>query len=153
MSLDDTYKRYREMHGVCDQTPSPAEFIERIKLLVEEDPRFIQAFHAAIGLAGESGELLELFKKRIFSPDPYKGKKEFSAGAVTKEMGDAGFYLEMGCKSRNITLEDLLAENDDKLRARFPKKFELKGYEGPWIAPRVDDKESIEEILRYNDEN
>lgn len=70
-----------------------------------------QLVHSIIGLAGESGELLDKIKKGLFKPG-YGLKPE----DVIKEAGDILYYLAVLTSLMGLTLEDLSVMNRAKLK-------------------------------------
>ena len=84
--------------------------------LIEE--RFL---HAAVGLAGESGELLDKVKKVYWQRHPLDDK--WFRDAVL-ELGDILFYLQFMCNNLGVTLDDIRNKNVAKLSERYKtKKF------------------------------
>ena len=73
--------------------------------------------HGAIGLAGESGELLDAIKKHI-----YYGN-DLDVHNIIEELGDAMWYIARVCDALGVTLDDVMTINIDKLRARHGSKF------------------------------
>lgn len=73
--------------------------------------------HAAVGLAGESGEVLDLIKKSWVYDKPLNRDK------LQEEMGDVIHYLMMECIKQGWTLSDLIRNNVIKLRRRYPDGF------------------------------
>lgn len=76
--------------------------------------------NAALGLAGEVGELVELIKKLRFHGVPY------SVELVKKELGDVLWYVNQMAFAHGLSLADVAQTNADKLRARYPNGF-VKG--------------------------
>lgn len=72
--------------------------------------------YPALGLAGESGEVLEKLKK-IFRDGEGKISKE-EAGALKKEIGDVLWYISQLAVELGFTLEDVAKTNVEKLRGR-----------------------------------
>ena len=70
-----------------------------------------------LGLAGESGELLDLFKKWIFHGKPLDEEH------AKKELGDVLWYVAEIAHSMGWDLDEIMAMNIDKLRARYPEGF------------------------------
>jgi NTP pyrophosphatase (non-canonical NTP hydrolase) len=87
---------------------------------------FVKEFNQAgfqatcLGLAGETGELLELIKKR-----DYHGKN-ISKEKIKDESGDLLFYLIGLLIEEDLSIEEVMKFNTDKLRTRYPKGF-IKG--------------------------
>ena len=69
------------------------------------------------GLAGESGELIDLFKKWIFHGKP------LDEDHAKKEVGDCCWYIAMICHSMGWNLDEIMQINIDKLTARYPEGF------------------------------
>lgn len=79
----------------------------------DEDLNDIYALlHAASGVAGEAGEIVDLIKKTAFT-----GKNLYT-DEIIKEMGDLEFYLEALRQSLHITRDEILNANWRKLSAR-----------------------------------
>jgi NTP pyrophosphatase (non-canonical NTP hydrolase) len=88
--------------------------------------------YPALGLAGESGEAVDIVKKSI----RYKyGTQKFSlvdgmgkdrTEAMKLELGDVLWYWCNLCKDLGFEPEELFKLNYDKLRKRYEKKQEVK---------------------------
>lgn len=71
----------------------------------------------AIGLSGEAGEVSELVKKGIFHEHGLDMEK------LKKEIGDVLWYAAGLCTVCNINFEDVMNQNIEKLKARYPDGF------------------------------
>lgn len=71
-----------------------------------------------LGLAGESGELIDLIKKWIFHGKP------LDTDHAKKELGDVCWYIAMIAHSFGWNLDEILKMNIDKLKARYPEGFD-----------------------------
>jgi len=71
------------------------------------------AIHMAVGISGESGELLDAIKKFVIY-----GKK-LDRENVVEEMGDIEFYLEGLRQGLGITREETIDGNIEKLSIRY----------------------------------
>lgn len=69
--------------------------------------------HMAIGIAGESGELLDAIKKKVIY------RKELDRVNVLEELGDLEFYLEGIRQELGFTREQCLDANIEKLGKRY----------------------------------
>ena len=76
-----------------------------------------QLLDAAAGLAEEGGEVLSHVRKHAFQGKP-PDKKE-----LTIELGDALWCLAMTATCLGLSLEEIAATNQAKLRARFPEGY------------------------------
>ena len=79
--------------------------------LSEQD---INLLHAATGICGEAGEVLDLVKKTAFNNRDLNYKK------LIEELGDVEFYLEALRQTLGISREDILLQNIEKLGKRYP---------------------------------
>lgn len=73
--------------------------------------------HAALGLAGEAGELCGAVERWL-----HYGK-EFDKANVVEEIGDALWYLALACNALAINMETVMQTNIEKLRKRYPEKY------------------------------
>lgn len=96
----------------CKRTESPAR-----PLSPEFKPDFNRLLHSAIGIATESGELLDALKKRMFY------NKALDHTNVVEELGDLLWYVAIGLDACGTTFEAEADRVIRKLRVRFPDKF------------------------------
>lgn len=91
---------------------------------------------ALLGLAGESGSLLTLFKKKMRDGEAYEPIQR----RVREELGDVLWYISTIARRSGITLEDVAQANIDKSRTRWIRT-EASG------KPLLDAASPIEEQL------
>ena len=72
---------------------------------------------AAIGLSSESGEFIEIVKKAVFQGKPLDSDVQFH---LKRELGDIMWYVANACRALDLTLDDIISENVDKLKSRYP---------------------------------
>ena len=73
--------------------------------------------YLALGLAGETGEIIEHVKK-------YFGHGHtLDIAALKKELGDVLWYLAVLAHALGLDLNDVAASNIAKLKARYPQGF------------------------------
>ena len=72
---------------------------------------------AAIGLSSESGEFIEIVKKAVFQGKPLDSDVQFH---LKRELGDIMWYVANACRTLDLTLDDIISENVDKLKSRYP---------------------------------
>lgn len=72
-----------------------------------------------LGIAGEAGDVASCIKKTVYH------KNDQTAG-IKENLGDTMWYIAMICNHYGWKLEDVLKENVDKLRKRYPKGFKFK---------------------------
>lgn len=71
----------------------------------------------ALGLSGESGEVVDLIKKHVFHGHSLDKDK------IVKELGDVMHYVAGIATLLEIELPEVLEGNIDKLKKRFPEGF------------------------------
>lgn len=74
--------------------------------------------NAALGLAGEAGEVADQVKKMLFHTD--KGV-EYHREKMVHELGDSFFYHIKVMELMGISLEEVLKANKEKLQSRHPE--------------------------------
>jgi NTP pyrophosphatase (non-canonical NTP hydrolase) len=75
-------------------------------------------FHMLMGMMTEVGELVDVFKKNMAYG------KEIDWVNVREELGDLMWYVSEFCNINGFYLEDILENNIEKLRTRYPEKFD-----------------------------
>lgn len=90
---------------------------ERPVYAIKTDARR-RLLNGLMGLNGESGEAIDLFKKYLFQGH------EFDRVHMAKELGDVAWYLAISADALGYTLEEILQMNVEKLRARYPDGFD-----------------------------
>ena len=78
----------------------------------------LRLLHAAMGLATEAGEFLDALKKHIFYGKPIDPVN------LIEEIGDSSWYERIGCDALGVAYLEMLLRNVNKLRSRFPDKFD-----------------------------
>ena len=77
-----------------------------------------QYSNAALGIAGEAGEVADLIKKHL-----YHGHALYGA-ELAEELGDLLFYMHWLSHLSGFTLAEIAAGNVRKLAARYPDGFD-----------------------------
>jgi NTP pyrophosphatase (non-canonical NTP hydrolase) len=72
---------------------------------------------ACLGLAAESGEFIEIPKKIFFQGKPLTADNVFH---MKRELGDIMWYWVNACRALRLDPNDVIAENVEKLKARYP---------------------------------
>ena len=83
--------------------------------------------HAAVGISGEAGELLDAVKKHWVYGKPLDVQN------VIEELGDLEFYAAALRALIGVSREEVIKANVDKLRKRYPD-----GYTDALAAARLD---------------
>lgn len=77
----------------------------------------MQLANAALGLAGEAGEFADLVKKILCQGKGMDKEK------LKDELGDVCWYIALACYELNMTMEDVMKANLQKLKIRYPDGF------------------------------
>jgi NTP pyrophosphatase (non-canonical NTP hydrolase) len=73
-----------------------------------------------MGLCGESGECIDILKKVMFQGHSLDCEK------LAYELGDVAWYLAISAAALGYDLETIMQMNLDKLKIRYPEKFEAR---------------------------
>ena len=73
--------------------------------------------NSVMGLCGESGEVIDIVKKHI------SHGHELDREKLIYELGDVAWYLAECAYALGISLDEVLAKNIEKLKARYPEGF------------------------------
>jgi NTP pyrophosphatase (non-canonical NTP hydrolase) len=79
---------------------------------------FFQLLNGVMGLAGESGEAVDLVKKHVFHGH------DLDKEHLAKELGDIAWYIAVTADTIGYDLETIFQMNVDKLRKRYPDGFD-----------------------------
>jgi NTP pyrophosphatase (non-canonical NTP hydrolase) len=105
------------------QTTSPAsseypKLVERLNELEGQGADVSRLMTAAFGMSAEAGEFTEVVKKIFLQGKPYTEDNIFH---MKRELGDLCWYLAQACMALDITFEEVLEMNYEKLSARYPE--------------------------------
>lgn len=76
--------------------------------------------NSVMGLCGESGEAIDIVKKWLAQGH------ELDRERLAKELGDVAWYLAEAATALDLSLEQILQANIDKLKKRYPDGFEAE---------------------------
>jgi len=74
--------------------------------------------NGVMGLCGESGEAIDIVKKWLAQGHDLDREK------LAKELGDICWYLAEAATALDLSLEDIMAANIEKLKQRYPDGFD-----------------------------
>lgn len=87
------------------------------QILAELTPEDCHRLHMAVGISGEAGELLDAVKKATIY------RKPLDIANIVEECGDLLFYIDGILDSIGVSLDDVIAENMEKLSIRYGKSY------------------------------
>jgi NTP pyrophosphatase (non-canonical NTP hydrolase) len=88
--------------------------VNRLFTIPTETREMGDLLHATIGIAGESGELLDIVKKAWAYGQP------FDTPHFQEELGDVFFYWIAAVKAAGLFPEEVIRSNMLKLHKRYP---------------------------------
>ena len=120
MSNNIDLNKYADFVFAIASMPSKdlTSFIDNIKQLDQDTNVNIPLLMtAAIGLGSEGGEFNEIVKKIFFQGKPLNEENIFH---MKRELGDIAWYWANACNALGLDPNEVLAENVNKLQARYP---------------------------------
>ena len=122
----------RDSHGI-----SYEEMVSKLvkpgeDILSEMTPPQVNVMHMAVGISGEAGELLDAIKKSTIYQKPLDREN------VIEELGDLEFYMEGLRASLNITRQQTLDANMNKLLTGKNARYAAGQYTNKQAQDRAD---------------
>lgn len=93
------------------------KFRHMVREKFKPDTPNMQLIHAAMGISGEAGELVDCIKKHVIYG------QEMDMHNLIEELGDVEFYLEAMRQRIGLDREDILEANIQKLSVRYKGGF------------------------------
>ena len=100
-----------------DSSKDYQSFLESLKYLDGEGSNIHRLLTAAVGISAEGGEFMEIVKKMVFQGKPWD---DHNRKHLVIELGDVMWYVMQACKALDITIEEVVAGNVEKLKKRYP---------------------------------
>ena len=114
-----THSKYVEFVDQVTSAPSKdnAQLIARIAALKANGCDIERLLTAALGISAEGGEFMEIVKKITFQGKPWD---EANLDHLKIELGDVMWYVAQACMALDVSLEEVLDRNIEKLSKRYP---------------------------------
>ena len=118
MTID--LNKYVEFVDTSTSKPSKQyiDFQDRLQELEIQGFPTERLLTAAVGMSAEAGEFTEIVKKIIFQGKPVNQENLFH---LKRELGDIMWYVSQACIGLDISLEEVIQMNFEKLSARYPE--------------------------------
>ena len=100
-----------------DPSKDYQSFLESLDNLDGEGANIQRLLTAAVGINAEGGEFMEIVKKIIFQGKPWN---DDNREHLVIELGDVMWYVMQACAALDVSLEDVVAGNVEKLKKRYP---------------------------------
>lgn len=111
-----------------------------VSALFKHDTQDMEHMHAALGVAGEAGELADAIKKHVVYGKP------LDRANIVEELGDLRFYMQQIMNMHGITEEEVLQGNATKLNKRYPSG----GYSNEAAIARADKALEFSATVPFN---
>ena len=100
-----------------DSSKDYQSFIESISSLSGKGANIERLLTAAVGISAEGGEFMEIVKKMVYQGKPWN---DDNREHLIIELGDVMWYVMQACKALDVSIEEVVAGNVDKLKKRYP---------------------------------
>ena len=114
------FEKYKQFVNEVTSQPSKGHtpFIDRLMELHENGLPTERLLTAAVGMSAEAGEFTEIMKKIIFQGKPVNDDNLFH---LKRELGDIMWYVMQACIGLDVSLEEVVEMNVEKLMSRYPE--------------------------------
>lgn len=118
MTID--LNKYVEFVDTTTSKPSKqySDFQDRLQELEVHGFPTERLLTAAVGMSAEAGEFTEIVKKIVFQGKPVNEENLFH---LKRELGDIMWYVSQACLGLDISIEEVIQMNFEKLSARYPE--------------------------------
>ena len=99
------------------QSKEHEAFVYRVQELEGQGFPSERLLTASVGMCAEAGEFTEVVKKIVFQGKPVNEENLFH---LKRELGDIMWYVAQACMGLDISLDEVLEMNVQKLSARYP---------------------------------
>ena len=117
MNVD--FNRYEEFVAAVtsDCSTNFVDFADRIGELDREGANIERLLTAGVGINAEGGEFLEIVKKMVFQGKPWN---EDNREHLIIELGDVMWYVAQACMALEVSFDEVIERNVNKLKKRYP---------------------------------
>ena len=120
-SVGKTVDLHKYVDFVDAVTSDPSKdfksFIESLHNLDREGSNINRLATAAVGISAEGGEFMEIVKKMVFQGKPWNADNREH---LIIELGDVLWYVAQACMALEVSFDDVVATNVEKLKKRYP---------------------------------
>ena len=100
-----------------NESKNGAQFIARVAQLQGSGCNIERLLTAAVGISAEGGEFMEIVKKIAFQGKPFD---EANIRHLKIELGDVLWYVAQACIALDVSLDEVIGTNVQKLSSRYP---------------------------------
>jgi NTP pyrophosphatase (non-canonical NTP hydrolase) len=119
MTKQIDFQRYAEFVDAVtsDESKDFVAMSDRLVALDRQGINIERLLTGAVGLSAEGGELMEIVKKLIFQGKPVNDETIFH---LKRELGDVMWYVMQVIMALDISMEEIIEMNVEKLAKRYP---------------------------------
>ena len=119
MSKSVDFNKYLNFVDGVTSDPSKdyKSFIASLNHLDREGADINRLTTAAVGISAEGGEFMEIVKKMVFQGKPWN---DANREHLIVELGDVMWYVAQACMALDVSFDDVVERNVEKLKARYP---------------------------------
>ena len=119
MSKSVDFNKYLNFVDGVTSDPSKdyKSFIASLELLDREGSNINRLTTAAVGISAEGGEFMEIVKKMVFQGKPWN---DDNREHLIIELGDVMWYVMQACMALDVSLDEVVEKNVNKLKKRYP---------------------------------
>ena len=119
MSKSVDFNKYLNFVDGVTSDPSKdyQSFIESLSALDGKGANINRLTTAAVGISAEGGEFMEIVKKMVFQGKPWN---DANREHLIVELGDVMWYVAQACMALDVSFDDVVERNVEKLKARYP---------------------------------
>ena len=113
------FERYQDFVSAVtsDCSTNFVDFADRIGELDREGANIERLLTSGVGINAEGGEFLEIIKKMVFQGKPWN---EDNREHLIIELGDIMWYVAQACVALEVSFDDVIETNVNKLKKRYP---------------------------------
>ena len=100
-----------------DPSKDYKSFLESLSTLDGKGANIHRLLTAAVGISAEGGEFMEIVKKMVFQGKPWN---DDNREHLIIELGDVLWYVAQACMALEVSFDDVVAGNVEKLKKRYP---------------------------------
>ena len=120
-SVGKTVDLHKYVDFVDAVTSDPSKdfksFVNSLEHLDREGSNINRLTTAAVGISAEGGEFMEIVKKMVFQGKPWNADNREH---LIIELGDVLWYVAQACMALEVSFDDVVAGNVEKLKKRYP---------------------------------
>ena len=119
MSKTIDFEKYRKFVDAVtsDESKDFIAFSDRVVSLDEKGANIERLLTGAVGINSEGGEIMEIVKKLMFQGKPWNDE---TIHHIKRELGDVMWYVMQCLLALDVSLDEIIAMNVDKLEKRYP---------------------------------